>query len=60
MGVDFDWGRVISSEISHQLVNYQQTKRFFMLSYLVFAIVYGYVFEEFPPRKDVDITKEPV
>lgn len=59
MGVDFHWGQVISNEISHQLVNYQQTHRFLMLAYPVYAIVYSYVFEEIPPR-GVDIREEHV
>lgn len=31
-----------------------------MLSYLVYAIVYNYVFEELPPKKDVDIVEESI
>lgn len=39
MSWNFDWA--ISNEISHQLSNYQQTKRFFMTAYLVYAIIYN-------------------
>lgn len=31
-----------------------------MLSYLAYVIVCSYVYEDLPPRKDMDISKEPV
>ena len=58
MGMDCDWVQVIPNEITHHSVTYQQSKRFFMLSYLVYAIVYNYVFQELPPKKDVDFVEE--
>jgi hypothetical protein len=36
----FDWGKLISIEISSQLVQYKKDKKFFMSSYLVFAITH--------------------
>jgi hypothetical protein len=38
----FDWGKMISIEISSQLSHYKKDKKFFMASYLVFAIAYCY------------------
>jgi hypothetical protein len=36
----FDWGKLISIEISSQLSHYKRDKKFFMTSYLVFVIAY--------------------
>jgi hypothetical protein len=55
MGIDSDWGQIISIEISHQLEMYQQIQIFFMASYLVYSIIYSYIFEELLARKDMDI-----
>jgi hypothetical protein len=40
----FDWVKLISIEISSQLSHYKRDKKFFMASYLVFAIAYFYQF----------------
>jgi hypothetical protein len=37
----FDWGRIISYEISSQLSSYKRGKKFYMSSYLVFAIAHS-------------------
>ena len=60
MGLDFEWAQIISNEISHQWENYQQTEKFFMVAYLVYAIIYNCIFEELPIRTDINISKEPV
>jgi hypothetical protein len=36
----FDWGKLISFEISSQLSHYKRDKKLFMASYLVFFIAY--------------------
>jgi hypothetical protein len=36
----FDWGKLISIEISSQLAQYKKEKKIFMSSCLVFAIVH--------------------
>jgi hypothetical protein len=48
-----------SNEISHQLSNFIQTKRFFMTSYLVFSLVYCNTFEGMPPRGNVNFNEDP-
>jgi hypothetical protein len=41
----FDWDRIILSEVSFELVNFQKNKKFFMSSYLIFAIAYCHILE---------------
>jgi hypothetical protein len=36
----FDWGKLISIEISSQLLQYKRQKKFFMSSYLIFVIAH--------------------
>jgi hypothetical protein len=55
-----DWGYLISSEVSFQLSNLKKTRKFYMTSYLIFAIAYGHVFEDFPREKHVDFKLEPI
>ena len=40
----FDWGKMISTEISSQLSNFKDTKNFYMASYLIFVITYYHIF----------------
>jgi hypothetical protein len=56
--INFDWAEIISNEVSHHLFMYEQTKRFFMTSYLVYAIVYCHLFEGLTPRKDVNYEED--
>jgi hypothetical protein len=56
----FDWAEVISNELCFQLSNYLRTERFFMATYLVFAIVYCNVFDSLPIKVSVNIHNEPV
>jgi hypothetical protein len=41
----FDWEKIISQEISFQLSNFKKNKKFYMSSYLIFAITYCHVFK---------------
>jgi hypothetical protein len=54
-----DWGYLISSKISFQLNNLKNTQKFYMTSYLIFAIAYGHVFEYLPWERHVDFKLEP-
>jgi hypothetical protein len=56
----FYWARIISNEVSFQLENFHKTKKFYMTSYLVYAIVYFHVFEDFPQSRNVNYNKDPV
>ena len=58
MGLDFNWAQMISNEIYNQLENYYKTKRFFMETYLVYAIIYNYILEELSARKDIGSLEE--
>lgn len=60
MDFKFDWAQVVSSEISHQLSIYQEIERFFMMAYLVYAIIYNSIVNEFLTRKDVDVNVGPI
>lgn len=60
MEIYFYWGKIISNEISPDLANYQQPKRFFMMAYLVYAILYNYFYKNIHLRKDIDMQEEPV
>jgi len=55
-----NWRYLISSEISFQLNNFKKTHKFYMVAYLIFAIAYGYVFEDFPRAKHVDFKLESI
>jgi hypothetical protein len=55
-----DWGYLISSEISFQLNNLKKTQKFYMTSYLIFAISHGHPFEDLPRARNVDFKLEPV
>jgi hypothetical protein len=50
----FDWRKLISIEISSQLSQYKKYKKFFMASYLVFAIAYCCQFPKFSICKRVN------
>ena len=58
MDFKFDWAQVVSSEISHQLSNYQEIERFFMATYLVYVVIYNFYINELPTTKDVDVNVE--
>ena len=60
MYLKFDWAKVISSEILHQLSSYQETGIFFMVSYLVYIVIYNCFMNEFPIKKGLDVTIEPM
>jgi hypothetical protein len=47
-----DWGQIISNEISFQLGGLRKTQKFYMTSYLVYAIAYCHIFEDFPEGKE--------
>jgi hypothetical protein len=56
----FDWVKIISIEISSQLANFKENKRFYMSSYLIFAITYCHVFKGLSIRRRVDCKIDPV
>jgi hypothetical protein len=56
----FDWEKVISNELCFQLSNYFSTQIFFMVTYLVFTIVFCNFFDSLPVKESVNIDNEPV
>jgi hypothetical protein len=58
--VIFDWGKLISIEISSQLSHYKREKKLFMDSYLVFVIVYCCQFPKLIVCKRVKNEIDPV
>jgi hypothetical protein len=56
----FDWGKLISIEISSQLSHYKRDKKLFMASYLVFAIAYCCQFPKLTICKRVNCEVDPV
>jgi hypothetical protein len=56
----FDWGRIISYEISSQLSSYKRGKKFYMSSYLVFAIAHSCRFLQLSLSKNVNYDFHPV
>jgi hypothetical protein len=56
----FDWGKLISIEIASQLSNFKKEKKFFMDSYLIFAITYCHIFKGLTIGKRVDCKIDPV
>ena len=60
MDCKFDWAQIISNEVLHQLSNYQQTRRFFMMAYIVYATIYNFFVNELPIKRDIDVSQEPI
>jgi hypothetical protein len=56
----FDWGRLIYHEISSQLSSYKMEKKFYMSSYLVFAIAHSCQFSQLSLSKKVNCEFHPV
>jgi hypothetical protein len=56
----FDWGKLISIEISSQLSQYKKDKKLFMSSYLVFAIAHCCQFPKLSICKKVNCEFDPV
>jgi hypothetical protein len=56
----FYWGRLISYEISSQLSSYKRKKKFYMSSYLVFAIAHSCRFPQLSLSKNVNCEFHPV
>jgi hypothetical protein len=56
----FYWGKLISFEISSQLSQYKKDKKFFMSSYLVFAIAHCCQFPKLSICKKVNCEFDPV
>jgi hypothetical protein len=56
----FDWGKLISIEISSQLSQYKKYKKFFMTSYLVFAIAHCCHFPKLSICKRVNCELDPI
>ena len=51
MNCKFDWAQIISNEVLHQLSNYQQTGRFFMMAYLLYDMIYNCFVNELPVKR---------
>jgi len=51
IGSLFDWEQVISKDISHQLSNFIQSKRFYVTYYLVLSLSYSKTFKGMPKGK---------
>jgi hypothetical protein len=58
--VIFDWGKMISTKISTQLLNFKKDKEFYMDSYLIIVITYCHVFKGLSIRKRVECKIDPV
>jgi hypothetical protein len=56
----FEWGKLISIEISSQLSQYKKDKKFFMASYLVFVIAHCCQFPKLSICKKVNCEFDPV
>jgi hypothetical protein len=56
----FYWGKLISHEISSQLSSYKRKKKFYMSSYLVFAIAHSCQFLQLSLSKKVNCEFHPV
>jgi hypothetical protein len=56
----FDWVKLISIEISSWLTHSKKDKKFFMGSYLIFAIVYCCQFPKLTISKRVNCETDPV
>jgi hypothetical protein len=56
----FDWGKLISIEISSQLIHYKRDTKFFMAFYLIFSIVYYCQFPKLTISKRVNREIDPV
>jgi hypothetical protein len=56
----FDWGKLISIEISSQLSQYKKDKKLFMASYLVFVIAHCCQFPKLSICKKVNCELDPV
>jgi hypothetical protein len=50
----FDWEKIISNEVSKQLVNFKSEKNFYMASYLIFGITYCHIFKSLSIKKRVN------
>jgi hypothetical protein len=58
--VIFDWGKIISIEISSHLSKFKKENKFYMDSYLIFSITYCHIFKGLTIRKWVDWKIDPV
>jgi hypothetical protein len=56
----FYWGKIISIEISSQLSNFKDTKKFHMASYLIFSITYFDIFKGLNIGERVNCNVDPV
>jgi hypothetical protein len=52
-GIVFDWGEVISEEVSHQLSVFQDKRKMHITSYVIYALVFHHEFTSFPKRPDI-------
>lgn len=55
---NFYQAQIISNEISHQLSNYQQIENFFMITYLIYVVVYNCILKELLVERDIDISQD--
>jgi hypothetical protein len=58
--VVFDWAKIISNEISSQLLNFKNEKNLYMASYLIFSITYYHIFKGLSIGKRVNSKVDPM
>jgi len=58
--VIFELARIISSDLSFQLENFQKNKKFYMSSYFIFVVNYCHVFKGLPLAKKVNCKFDPM
>jgi hypothetical protein len=58
--VFFDWEKIISNEVSTQLINFKNEKKFYMAYYLIFSITYCHIFKGLSIEKRVNFKVDPV
>jgi hypothetical protein len=56
----FDWGKLISIEICSQLSRFKESNKFYMSSYLIFAIVHCCLFPKLSLSKKINCEFDPV
>jgi hypothetical protein len=56
----FDWGKLISIEICSQLSRFKEENKFYMSSYLIFAIVHCCLFPKLSLSKKINYEFDPV
>jgi hypothetical protein len=56
----FDWGKLISIELYSQLSRFKELNKFYMSSYLIFAIVYCFPFPKLSLSNKINCGFDPI